>query len=59
MTVLALIVLVVASIIAGYYASRLTPPWPMVVYAVIVVVWLLILIYVAGIDGGLLGQRVS
>jgi hypothetical protein len=59
MTVLALIVLVVASILAAYFGRGLPAPWPWVVYGVLVVLWILVFIWVAGIDGGILGQRIS
>lgn len=59
MTVLALIVLVIASICAGYFARGLPAPWPWVVYGVLVVLWILVFVFVANIDGGFLGQRVA
>jgi hypothetical protein len=59
MSLMLLLVLIVATIIAGYYGRSLPAPWPWVVVAVIVVVWLLVLISLSGIDGGLLHQRVG
>ena len=59
MTILGLIILVVASVAAAYFAQRLPPPWPWAIYAILVILWLLVFVWVSGLDGGLLSQRVA
>ena len=59
MTILALIVLIVASIFAGYFGRGLPPPWPWVVFGVMVVLWILVFLWVAPIGDGFLGQRIG
>lgn len=59
MSVLALIVLVIASICAAYFARGLPAPWPWIVYGVLVVLWILVFLYIAPIGDGLLGQRIG
>ena len=58
MTILALIVLVLASIFAAWHAGTLPRPWPWVVAGIFIVLWILVFIYVAGLDGGILSQRI-
>lgn len=49
-----LTLLVIAAVSAGlwYFSRRLPHPWPYVALAVIAVVWLVMLLRVAGIDLG-------
>lgn len=59
MTVLALIILVVASIFGAVFGQRLPTPWPWVVYGVLVVLWVLVFVMVSGLGGGILEQRIG
>ena len=59
MTVLALIVLIVASIFAGWHGRDLPAPWPWVVAAILVVLWIVVFVIVSGVGGGILNERVA
>lgn len=58
MTVWHLLAAIIVTIVASVYAHRLPSPWPCVVYAVVVVAWLLVLLDLLGF-GGVLNQRIG